>query len=154
VASNAVEAIAIRDEIGWLELTQRAAHAIAGVPPTAVLGGFSLGAGIAASVWPARPKASALLFLHGIFPMPDALRRGLPIQVHLAEPDDFESERDIADFIEGERQVESALEMFRYPGPGHLFTDETLPDYDPRAAELAWERVIAFLDAIDEGRNR
>jgi dienelactone hydrolase len=148
VAANTAEAMTLRDTIGWRELCDRAANSIAEFPATAVLGGFSLGAGIAASLWPSRPETAALLLLHGIFPMPEDSRSDLPMQVHLAEPDEFESEPDIDDFVEGERRAGSALEIFRYAGAGHLYTDDTLPDFHPDAAELTWQRVIAFLGAI------
>ena len=38
-----------------------------------------------------------------------------------------------------------ALEVFRYPGVGHYFTDRTLADYDAAAAELLLGRALAFL---------
>jgi dienelactone hydrolase len=43
--------------------------------------------------------------------------------------------------------VESA-ELFLYPGDRHLFADNTLRDYDERAAALLKERVLGFLDAV------
>ena len=40
------------------------------------------------------------------------------------------------------------LELFDYPGDGHLFTDPTLPkEYDPEATELLWSRVLPFVRA-------
>ena len=53
-----------------------------------------------------------------------------------------------ADVLTG-RGLDEAVagaEVFDYPGRGHLFTDPSLPDeYDAAAAELLWERVLAFL---------
>ena len=41
--------------------------------------------------------------------------------------------------------VKLAVEMFDYPGEGHLFTDSSLAaEYDPQAAELLWSRVLSF----------
>ena len=37
------------------------------------------------------------------------------------------------------------IELFIYPGDGHVFTDRGLPDYDESAAALVRERVLAFL---------
>jgi dienelactone hydrolase len=42
------------------------------------------------------------------------------------------------------RQGNMALNE-RYPGSAHLFADSSLADYDPQAAELLMERVLAFL---------
>jgi dienelactone hydrolase len=38
-------------------------------------------------------------------------------------------------------------ELFLYPGQQHLFADSSLPSYDPQAAALLTERVLAFLRA-------
>ena len=45
----------------------------------------------------------------------------------------------LAETIEG-------AELFLYPGDRHLFTDDSLPDYDEKAARLLTERVLSFLD--------
>jgi dienelactone hydrolase len=39
----------------------------------------------------------------------------------------------------------AAVQVFRYPGAGHLFTDPATPDHDGRAAALAWQRSLSFL---------
>ena len=39
-------------------------------------------------------------------------------------------------------------ELFLYPGTQHLFADASLPSYDPAAAKLLTERVLAFLNRI------
>ncbi|WP_433557316.1 hypothetical protein ACQPWY_36760 [Pseudonocardia xinjiangensis] len=36
-------------------------------------------------------------------------------------------------------------ELFLYPGDSHLFADSSLAGYDPDAAALVRERVLAFL---------
>ena len=43
---------------------------------------------------------------------------------------------------------EIAADVFTYPGAGHLYSDASLPDYDAKAADLTWSRVIRFLDAL------
>jgi dienelactone hydrolase len=48
------------------------------------------------------------------------------------------------------RAAGAPVEMFDYPGAGHLFTDPSLPEeYDAEAAELLWIRVLAFCAATD-----
>lgn len=40
------------------------------------------------------------------------------------------------------------LELFDYPGDGHLFTDPTLlEEYDTETTELLWSRVLPFVGA-------
>jgi dienelactone hydrolase len=38
-------------------------------------------------------------------------------------------------------------ELFLYPGDQHLFADSSLRSYDPDAAALLRERVLAFLSS-------
>jgi dienelactone hydrolase len=39
-------------------------------------------------------------------------------------------------------------EVFTYPGDGHLFTDSSLPSYDPAATALVLSRSREFLDRL------
>ena len=109
-----------------------------------------MGAGVASNLWPKRERTAGILFLHGIAPIAGNARKGLPLQLHLAEPDPFEPEEDVAAWRQAAGKSGTAAEIFRYPGGGgHLYTDASLPDYDAKAADLTWKRVIDFLDAID-----
>ena len=47
------------------------------------------------------------------------------------------------------RRRSRARSCFLYPGDRHLFTDNSLPDYDERAATLLKQRVLSFLDNIE-----
>jgi dienelactone hydrolase len=40
-------------------------------------------------------------------------------------------------------------ELFLYPGDRHLFSDNSLPDFDESAAPLLTDRVLRFLDDIE-----
>jgi dienelactone hydrolase len=40
------------------------------------------------------------------------------------------------------------VEVHRYPGAGHLFTDPDLPDYDETSAEQTWRTVLGFLETL------
>jgi dienelactone hydrolase len=53
--------------------------------------------------------------------------------------------------LDAARQLETieGAELFLYPGDGHLFADNSLPDYDEDAATLLKQRVLSFLDNID-----
>jgi dienelactone hydrolase len=39
-------------------------------------------------------------------------------------------------------------ELFVYAGDQHLFTDSSLPSYDPKAAALVRQRSVEFLDRL------
>jgi dienelactone hydrolase len=39
----------------------------------------------------------------------------------------------------------ATVQVFRYPGAGHLFTDPGTADHDGPAAYLAWQRGLSFL---------
>ena len=56
-----------------------------------------------------------------------------------------------AEDLPGARELVEATEgaeLFLYPGDGHLFADNSLPDYDENAATLLKERVLAFLKTV------
>ncbi len=63
VASSIDEGFGLKDEIGWQTICERAEWAMAGLPPSTVLAGFSMGAAVAASLWPKRPQTAGVLFL-------------------------------------------------------------------------------------------
>lgn len=133
------------EAVGEPALVERAAAAAREMPGETVLARLSMGAGIASWLWERRPDAAGLLLLHGIGPVPAEAREGTPVALHLAEPDEFETE----DWVEvwrgqaAERGLDA--EVFRYPGAGHLFTDEAIDEYDPPAAALLLSRASDFL---------
>ena len=49
--------------------------------------------------------------------------------------------------IDAAREIAKSqdAELFLYPGDQHLFMDSSLSSYDEAAADLATERVLAFL---------
>jgi len=65
------------------------------------------------------------------------------IQVHYAEDDDrvnaMRAEFEVALKSNGVR-----YEMHTYPGTRHGFHNYSTPRYNPEAAQLAWERMVAF----------
>src|SRR5699024_5802449 len=59
--------------------------------------------------------------------------------------DPFRSQANIDAVLGTAREADADVTMFDYPGHGHLFTDASLPDeFDAHAAELLWQRVLAF----------
>jgi dienelactone hydrolase len=74
-------------------------------------------------------------------PWPD----GVPVQIHVMEEDEWADE----DLVAARELVEEHdnAELFLYPGDGHLFADNSLPDFDEDAAALLKKRTLAFLEA-------
>ena len=149
VAASVTEGFALQEEIGWTRIAERAAKAASDMPPETVLAGVSMGAGVAAELWAVRPAAAGILLLHGICALPAEPRQGIPLQLHLAEPDEYEDEDFVAEWLDAAANRGIAIEAFRYPGAGHYFLDPALPDYDAVAAALAWERIVPFLARLE-----
>lgn len=138
---------ALMESIGWETVLDRGTAAASGLPDGLVLAGASMGAMLAGAVLRQRPDSAGLLLLHGMAELPTDVRPGLPVQVHLASPDPFEDEGFVAEWAEAAKQ-RVALEMYRYPGPGHYFLDATLPDYHADSAALVWQRALGFLGRL------
>lgn len=69
---------------------------------------------------------------------------------HFAEMDEFEPQDNVDSFEESLREAGRPVTFYTYPGTKHWFIEPDRPqEYDPAAAELAWERTLAFLQ-----RNR
>ncbi|GAA1968575.1 dienelactone hydrolase family protein [Kitasatospora viridis] len=147
------EAAAHREEIGSDDLLRRAVSAAAPLltgDTRLVYAGFSLGGALAQNLALADEKALGLLLLHGTSDLrEDAKVEDLPVQLHLAEPDPFETDDWLNSWYLRMRAAGADVEMHRYRGAGHLYTDPELPDYDEEAAERTWAVALAFLDDLD-----
>ncbi|GLZ09022.1 dienelactone hydrolase [Actinomadura sp. NBRC 104412] len=138
--------IEIKDEIGQEELLRRAVAAAA--PHTddgLVYAGLSLGGALAQNLALADTKARGLLLMHGTSDLPDDAATEIPVQLHVADPDTWEPVDWQNAWYLRMRRAGADVEVFRYRGAGHLFTDPDLPDYDPEAAERAWAIAMDFL---------
>ncbi len=74
---------------------------------------------------------------------------GVPVQIHMMDADewvlppnqDLDAARQLSETV-------ASAQLFLYPGNRHLFADNSLPDYDEKAAALLLDRVLSFLDRI------
>lgn len=146
IAPTLDEGFELAQWIGWPSIADRARAAVRGLPPKTVLAGFAMGAGVAGGLLSERPEAAGALFLHGTGAVPSNVRPGLPMQMHVADPDVYATPREVAEWTKAAAGAQA--EVFRYPGVGHLFTDTGLRDYNEAAAELVWERCIDFLSGM------
>jgi dienelactone hydrolase len=137
------------------ELSERISRAMAGLPEGLVYAGFSFGVAIAQRLAQTRPEARGALLYESCLPIsgewsigpwPD----GVPVQIHGMDKDPFfalEGDIDAARELVATVGPELA-ELFVYPGDRHLFTDSSLPSYDPDAAALVVQRSREFLGRV------
>ena len=141
-------------QVGFDTIAERGRLAAEGLPREIVYVGFSLGVMPAQLLAQTRPGAKGALLFHGCFPSSEfgsPWPQGVPLQIHMMDADewvlegDLDAARQLAETIEG-------AELFLYPGDRHLFADSSLPDYDESAATVLKQRVLSFLDTIEERR--
>ncbi|AVH97934.1 MULTISPECIES: dienelactone hydrolase family protein [Streptomyces] len=144
------EGMAKRDEIGKDELLKRAILAAAPYSERGlVYAGLSLGASVAQTLALGDEKARGLLLLHGTSDLaPNASVDELPVQLHVAEPDPFETDDWLSAWYLRMGRAGADVEIHRYRGAGHLYTDPELPDWDAEAAERTWAVALAFLEEL------
>ncbi|WP_329370452.1 dienelactone hydrolase family protein [Streptomyces sp. NBC_00669] len=146
VADSVEDGRKIRDEIGNEELLRRAI--VAAAPHSEkglVYAGFSMGAALAQNLALGDEKARGLLLLHGTSDIADDAATDIPVQLHVADPDPFEPDDWLNAWYLRMRRAGADVEVFRYRGAGHLYTDPDLPDYDEEAAERTWPIALDFL---------
>ncbi|MFN8168237.1 MAG: dienelactone hydrolase family protein [Candidatus Nanopelagicales bacterium] len=140
------------EELGHVVLHQRAQEAVTVLPDGFVSIGFSLGSMIATRLAAVRP-VSGVVQLAGAVPMSwfDASwPAGVPAQTHQTLGDPWREAEALEQALTDVAAGGATLEVFDYPGSGHLFTDPSLPDeYDAEATELLWSRVLPFVGALD-----
>ena len=145
-AEGIEEGLRIREEIGRDELLRRAVAAAAPYSGSGlVYAGFSLGGSIAQNLALGDEKARGLLLLHGTSDIADDAATGIPVQLHVAEPDPFEPDDWLNAWYLRMRKAGADVEIHRYRGAGHLYTDPELADWDEEAAERTWSVALDFL---------
>ncbi|MDN3297102.1 dienelactone hydrolase family protein [Streptomyces ficellus] len=149
-ADRLEEGMAVKDRIGKEELLKRAILAAAPYSGQGlVYAGFSLGGSLAQTLALGDEKARGLLLLHGTSDLAEnASVDQLPVQLHVADPDPFEPDDWLNAWYLRMRRAGADVEVYRYQGAGHVYTDPDLPDYDEDAAERTWRIALGFLDSL------
>jgi len=143
------EAGAFVESIGsYPELMRRAAAALKAVPDGFVAAGFSNGGGIAEYAATQR-RVAGVVMISGALPVEmfgaDSWPAGVPAQIHYTAGDPFRRQEWVDAVAASVRAAGAPVELFDYPGAGHLFTDASLADeYQSAEAALMWQHVLAF----------
>ncbi len=117
--------------------------------PTSTLGavGFSFGAAWAVSTPSQTDVLSRTVVYYGTYTGEILGQATVPVLGHFAEDDPFEDEETLGEFETGLRDARRDVTIHRYPGTGHWFAEPSRDAYRPEAADLAFERTVAFLRA-------
>jgi dienelactone hydrolase len=138
------------EEVGQDVLKQRGLEAVADLPDGFVSAGMSLGCIMAVHAATQR-SVSGVLMIAGAFPaswLNAKWPAGVPAQTHSTLEDPWREQEEIDLTVRDVEAGGGTIEVFDYPGSGHLFTDPTLPDeYDPVATETFWSRALPFVRA-------
>ncbi|GIH03297.1 dienelactone hydrolase [Rhizocola hellebori] len=135
-------------EVGFGEVQQRGVRAADSLPAELVYIGVSLGVMPAQLLAQTRAGARGAVLLEACIPPSEfggAWPAGVPVQVHGMDADPFFAKEGDLDAARALVKETDSAELFVYPGDRHLFTDSSLPSYDPAAAALVTERVLDFL---------
>ena len=145
-ADTLSDGFALADKVGFEQMVERARDGVRDLPPETVLVGISMGTGIVDALLPERTETAGVLLLSGAAVTPELVPGGLRAQLHVADPDDeFVPPAAVGGWIAAMTSAEAAFEVYRYPGVGHLWTDDGVDDYDGLAADLVWQRCAEFL---------
>jgi carboxymethylenebutenolidase len=114
-----------------------------GVPLTAL--GFSFGAAWAIWAPTKSDRVSATVVYYGTWTGSVLGKAKVPVLGHFAEEDPYETAETVTEFEQGLRDAGRDVTIHRYPGTGHWFAEPSRDAYRPDAANLAFERTVAFL---------
>lgn len=135
-------------DVGYPVLMERAVGAVEHLADGFIAAGFSNGGGMSEFV-ATRRHVAGVVMLSGVLSLEmlgaSAWPSGVPAQIHNALDDPFRQQASIDAVSKAIHLAGAPVEIFDYPGSGHLFTDASLPlEYDAASSELLWQRVIAF----------
>lgn len=117
----------------------------AGSDDLAVIG-FSLGAYYALDLSVTAPEfIQSVVIFYGTGPG-DYSRSKADYLGHFAEVDPFEPESNVSALEESLKSAGRPVTFYQYSGTGHWFFEpDRVQAYNPAAANLAWDRTLAFL---------
>lgn len=139
------------EELVQAEMLRRALAGVTGLADGFAATGFSLGCMLAAYVATQRPVCGVVM-IAGAIPvsaMGEQWPVGVPAQTHSMLGDPWREQAEIDQTVHDIEAARAPIDVFDYPGSGHLFSDPTLPDeYDAKATRIMWDRVLPFVASL------
>jgi dienelactone hydrolase len=144
------EGVGYAQQIGFDIVVERGVLAAQPLPTSLVYLGISLGALPAQRLAQTRLGTAGAVLVSGCVPPSEfgtPWPPGVPVEVHFKADDplglegDLDAARSLVDTVDG-----AVLHLYR--GDGHVFVDPGLPSYDEQAADLATQRILAFLARV------
>jgi carboxymethylenebutenolidase len=110
--------------------------------------GYCMGGALTIAAAVHVPEFAAGVAFYGIPPkeFADSAKMRLPLQGHFANKDDWCTPAAVDDLERGLKETGLKHEIYRYEA-AHAFANERSAAYDVACANLAWERMVAFLRA-------
>jgi len=140
--------------IGFPALMELALKATAGLPDGFVTMGFSNGAGMAEYVAGSRSGVAGVVMLAGALDPKEigiSWPEGVGGQIHTTQDDPWREQADIDAVSSAAAAAGGRVEVYDYPGSGHLFADQSKTDeFQPAEAALMWSRVLDFLTRVEQ----
>lgn len=140
--------------IGFPTLKELALKATAELPDGFVPMGFSNGGGMAEYVAGCRPGVSGVVMLAGALDPKEvgvSWPEGVDGQVHTTVDDPWREQEGIDAVSSAAEKADGRVEVYDYPGSGHLFADPSKTDeFQPAEAKLMWSRVLDFLRRVEQ----
>ncbi|HZM72138.1 MAG TPA: dienelactone hydrolase family protein [Candidatus Polarisedimenticolia bacterium] len=114
---------------------------------------FSFGAPYATWTPSERPAVVGTVVYYGAWADSWVTKSNAPLLGHFAEDDPFTSAEEVSAFETAFRNAGRAITTHVYPGTKHWFAEPSRPEFDSKAAELAFERTGVFLRRVmlDQG---
>jgi carboxymethylenebutenolidase len=109
--------------------------------------GFSFGAAYVTWLATLRPEIAAVVTFYGASDWNADYHKNAtaPLLSHWASDDEFEATEAVRAFEAQMKESGRTPAFYTYPNTKHWFFESNRPEYDPEAAQQAWERTIAFL---------
>lgn len=130
----------------------RKAEAVADLAaPETVFIGFSLGVLPAQHLVQTRPRSRGAVLMYACAPeamIHSPLRDGTPVQIHGNEFDPFFVHDGDLDNARAMVAAHESVELYLYPGKGHLFAETNHPDFEEESAMQARGRIASFLTTL------